>query len=427
MPYREEMPVEKGMDHTLSFLLEGYKYISNRTEKYNRNIFRTRMLGGQQVICLVGKEAAELFYDNEKFKRHGAAPQRVLKTLFGQGGVQTLDGTKHHHRKDLFMSLMTGERLQEVSRIFRQKWLQAMDEWEMLDEVVLYDEVKKVLTRTACEWAGVPLSGNEIQKREDQLSAMFEGGGAVGARYIHGKQGRKQAEQWIAGMIKEVRSGGLKASHDSVLYRFAMFEDEGGNLLDERIAAVELINILRPIVAVSVYIAFCALALHSFPAEKKKLAAGEDHALEMFIEEVRRFYPFFPMAVAKVKKDFLWKGFDFKKETMVLLDLYGTNHDASLWEKPDTFWPDRFRDRKEDLYDFIPQGGGDYYQGHRCPGEWLTVDLMKTATDLLANHMTYTVPEQDLKYSMNRMPSLPKSRFIIEKVRRTHQEDSPHG
>lgn len=26
-------------------------------------------------------------------------PKLVLKTLFGQGGVQTLDGAAHHHRK----------------------------------------------------------------------------------------------------------------------------------------------------------------------------------------------------------------------------------------------------------------------------------------------------------------------------------------
>lgn len=34
-------------------------------------------------------------------------PKLVLKTLFGQGGVQTLDGAAHHHRKNIFMDLMT--------------------------------------------------------------------------------------------------------------------------------------------------------------------------------------------------------------------------------------------------------------------------------------------------------------------------------
>jgi hypothetical protein len=31
--------------------------------------------------------------------------------------------------------------------------------------------------------------------------------------------------------------------------------------------------------------------------------------------------------------------------------------------------------------------------------------------------MQYEVPEQDLSYSLSRMPTLPKSRFVISKVR----------
>lgn len=46
---------------------------------------------------------------------------------------------------------------------------------------------------------------------------------------------------------------------------FAMHTDLEGNLLDEQIAAVEVINVLRPTVAVSRFIVFCALALHQYP------------------------------------------------------------------------------------------------------------------------------------------------------------------
>jgi hypothetical protein len=52
----------------------------------------------------------------------------------------------------------------------------------------------------------------------------------------------------------------------------------------------------------------------------------------MFVQEVRRFYPFFPFVAAVVKKDFTWKGFEFKEGTLTFLDLYGTNHDPEVWE-----------------------------------------------------------------------------------------------
>src|SRR5699024_11932535 len=37
---------------------------------------------------------------------------------------------------------------------------------------------------------------------------------------------------------------------------------------------------------------------------------------------------------ARVKSDFTWKGYQFKKETLTLLDLYGTNHDPEIWDNP---------------------------------------------------------------------------------------------
>lgn len=96
MAYREELPYDEGLDNTLAFLNEGYLYITNRRKRFNRDMFKTRILGGKQVICMAGKEAAEVFYDNDKFKRNGAAPNKVLNTLFGQDGVQTLDGKRAH-------------------------------------------------------------------------------------------------------------------------------------------------------------------------------------------------------------------------------------------------------------------------------------------------------------------------------------------
>lgn len=72
------MPKEKGIDHTLQLLKEGYTFIQNRKNKYESRIFETKLLG-EKVICMVGKEQAKLFYDNEKFERKGAAPKRLQK------------------------------------------------------------------------------------------------------------------------------------------------------------------------------------------------------------------------------------------------------------------------------------------------------------------------------------------------------------
>src|SRR3546814_15474251 len=91
-------------------------------------------------------------------------------------------------------------------------------------------------------------------------------------------------------------------------------------MLSPRVAAVELLNILRPTVAVSVFITFTAHALHQLPACRQNLQA-DDGYLECFVQEVRRFYPFFPAVMAHVRRDFEWKGYRFPRGRRVVLDL----------------------------------------------------------------------------------------------------------
>lgn len=56
--------------------------------------------------------------------------------------------------------------------------------------------------------------------------------------------------------------------------------------------------------------------------------------------------------------------------------------------------------------------------GHRCAGEWVTIEVMKVSLDYLANRMEYEVPNQDLSYSMVSIPSIPHSKVVIKDVKK---------
>ena len=144
---------------------------------------------------------------------------------------------------------------------------------------------------------------------------------------------------------------------------------------------------------------------------------GDDADLEGVVHEVRRFYPFFPCIGGRVREAFAWRGHRFAAGTWMLLDIYGTNHDPRIWQEPDSFRPERFCSWDRSAFNFIAQGGGDHYDGHRCPGEWITIELLKRAMRLLTSSMRYEVPEQDLRIDLARMPALPASRFVITGVR----------
>jgi fatty-acid peroxygenase len=202
------------------------------------------------------------------------------------------------------------------------------------------------------------------------------------------------------------------------------------------VAAVELLNVLRPTVAGALYVTFAALALHQHPRcpeqLRRTLQAGEDAYLGQFVQEVRRFYPFFPFVGGRALREFDWRGHRFPEGTWVLLDLYGTNHDARLWEEPEAFRPERFREGDGGPFSLIPQGGGDHHRNHRCAGEWATVALMESAVRLLTTGMRYEVPDQDLRVDLSRLPAIPKSRFVINSVRpagppRDGDQETGHG
>lgn len=366
---------------------------------------------------MTGPQAAELFYDRDRFARRGAMPGRIQRTLLGRGGVQGLDDEAHRSRKRMLMSLMTPERIGRLSEITAGLWHTYARKWESVDEVVLYDEARELLTRAVCAWAGVPLAESEVRRRTGELSALFDYAGSVGPEHWWSRLARMRAERWTGDLLRRIRAGELHPPEPSAAHVIAWHREPGGALASPRVAAVELLNVLRPTVAISVYVAFVAHALHAHPECRQRVRSGEEGYPELFVQEVRRFYPFFPAAAARVRRDFEWRGYQFPKGKRVLLDLHGTDHDARTWDAPEEFRPERFRRWDGSPFNFIPQGGGDHYLNHRCAGEWVTIELMKVASDSLARRIEYDVPEQDLQIDASRLPALPRSRFVIRDVR----------
>lgn len=86
-----------------------------------------------------GEEAAEIFYDAERFNLKNATPKRIQKTLFGVGGVQSLDGEAHSHRRKLFLLPMTSTQQNRLVNLVMEKWLDSVKNWEGVEKVVLFD------------------------------------------------------------------------------------------------------------------------------------------------------------------------------------------------------------------------------------------------------------------------------------------------
>lgn len=63
-----------------------------------------------------------------------------------------------------------------------------VSEWENEEKVVFFEEVKEVLTRTGCRWAGIPLLEGEVKQRTWELGEMVDSFGGSVARFHSGKK-----------------------------------------------------------------------------------------------------------------------------------------------------------------------------------------------------------------------------------------------
>ncbi|MGW0604300.1 cytochrome P450 [Streptomyces sp. NPDC002640] len=398
-------------DRTAALLLKGYTWLPGLVRQYGTPL-RTR-LAGRPTVALRGPEAVRFVYDERHVVRGPALPEPVLSTLFGKGAVHTLDGEAHRVRKAMFLSLLTDPRqIADLTEQVADAWERAVPGWAARDEIVLFDEAAVVLAEGVCRWAGVPLKDDEVRPLARDLVAMVDGFATAGPRHWRARRARARREFWAAGVVEEVRDDALAPPEGSALEVIARHRDADGLPLEPRVAGVELLNVLRPTVAVTWFVAFAGHLLHHRPDVRDRLWTDDAAYLAAFVHELRRFYPFAPLIGGQAPAGVSYGGERIPEGGMVLLDLFGQNHDEELWGDPYVFRPERFLERPVERDELVPQGGGDPAHGHRCPGEAITIALLEALTLRLAR-LDHRVPDQDLRISLHRMPARPRSGIRI--------------
>lgn len=298
------LPSPPERDSTLAFLREGYDFISNRCNALGSDAFATRLML-RPVTCLRGAEAATMFYAPGRMSRRGAMPRSVVRLLQDHGSVQALDGAAHRQRRALFLGAMTPER-QGAARAFHAQELAAALDGPIPSPVRFDRLIEHVFCCTALRWSGIPCSQRSIYRRTQELVAMFASAGRVGPARLRAACLRERSERWARKEIAMARAE--PAASGWLVDALIAHRDTDGAALDDCSAAVELRNVLRPIVAVS---RFATYALHAMAVHPEAIewlwSRGDEDAARAFGDEVRRLYPFFPVIGGTVRTPFTWR------------------------------------------------------------------------------------------------------------------------
>lgn len=394
-------------DRSLELLRQGYPW-AGRVRR-GRDAVATRLLGSRAAV-VGGPAGVRRFYD-PRLRRRGAIPMPVRLVLFGPRTVHGLDDADHHHRKALYVDLLTPDAVAELGRRAEREWASATRRWPGR-RVVLFDEAVQVLAASVLAWAGVPVSPRELPRRARQLAAVVDGFATPGRPYVRAAAARRQLDRWAARIVRRARSGRIAAQPGSALHAVATATEPNGEALPPRTAGVALLNVLRPTVATAWFVAFAGLALHEHPEWGPRLAAGDPADVDAFAQEVRRLYPFVPVLAARAREEQDVLGVPVPRGGLVVLDVHGTDHDPAHWAHPERFEPTRFLEGTVDPDTLVPQGGGDVATGHRCPGEGVVLTMIAVAACVLAR-TPHSLPPQDLGYSLSRMPTRPRSGVVL--------------
>lgn len=406
------IPRDPSIDATPALLRDPYGFVPERCRRLGAALFATRLML-RPAVCMQGEAAARLFYEPGRFVRAGAMPPSTLRLLQDLGSVQMLEGAEHRHRKAMFMAFATPAEVKRLTGIFAEEWRRALRPGRRPRRIRLLAALRPILTASACRWAGVPPAAVDTVALARQLAAMVDHAGGVGPSVLWALWLRGRAKRWAEDLLRAVRRGSVVVPAGSPVEAVARHRDPRGEPLAPEVAAVELLNLLRPTVAVDRFVVFAAMALDRHP----DLAAGlgsDEAALRAFVQEVRRTAPYFPLVGGRAAADFEALGHRFAAGDWCLVSLYGTDHDPAAWPHPDRFDPARFAAAGDPGPAFVPQGGGDPQAGHRCPGERATVELVVTALRLLLGETRRTVPAQDRRLDLSRAPARPADGFVIE-------------
>src|SRR5699024_11791242 len=113
-----------------------------------------------------------------------------------------------------------------------------------MEQVTLYEETQKLLCRVACEWVGIKLKEDEVDKRTNSLASLFESAAAAGPAYWTGRKSRNSLNDWIGELIDGIRNGKIDVPSHTILYQFTMHRVLEGEVFDRKMADVEIIILI---------------------------------------------------------------------------------------------------------------------------------------------------------------------------------------
>lgn len=405
------IPRRPGIDGALPFLQDSYRFVSRTADRLGTDAFSTTLLGAP-VVCLRGAEAAALFAGA------GSGASSSPPALTDVESVPASVGRLILRRLRLgraalpdpaadLSDLLIGSAEDRLAGIAREEFADTVLQWRGEGLVTLRDELPALLGRTALRWAGVPSDRWQIVERADEMRSLMRPATLVRREPRGVLASRRSVDGWARSLVSDARSARFRVVPASPL---AAIADAGD---PDSAAAERLLALIRPILAVSVFIEFAFLGLAGSPQLRTAFRHGDHSELDGFVTEVRRRTPFLPAVIGRAAADLPWRGATIPAGRNVVLDVFGTNHDPRLWPDPLLLDPARYREGRGDATAIVAQGADAFGAGAASLGESATQGIVAAAIRGLSGTRWSAVGSQDRRVRYSQVPARVASGLVL--------------
>ena len=416
---------------TAGLLRFRHRFHPHLRKKYG-DAFTVRLApGGRPLVFFTRPEHAKEIFAGDPEVFHAGKANGILGPIMGEHSLLLQDSSQHKRARKLLMPAFNGHALREYHGLVTEVARAEVGTWHSGETFRSLDRMNRLTLEVILRVVFGVTDERRLAELRPRVNKTVNVSPVILLGWGYPRlqkfgpwkktvDNQRELDELMYAEIRERRSAPDLAERTDVLSKLIVQGEDGDALTDNELRD-QLVTLL--LAGHETTATALAWALYEAGRDPELLARcrtaateGDDDFLDAVMKESMRLHPVIPMVVRTLMKPATVAGYDLPQGTTVGPSIILAHQREDNHEDPEVFRPERFRRRPEDRFEFIAQGGGQHATHHRCPGEWITLGLIKRALVQLAGEMTYQVPPQDLSIDFQRLPALPHSGFVMTHV-----------
>jgi cytochrome P450 family 135 len=384
---------------TVAWIRRPLPFLEDCRQLYG-DTFTMRLSGAPPMVMLSDPAAVrEVFTGDPDVLRSGAA-NALLQAALGRNSLLVLDGDEHLRERRLLLPPFHGKRMRRYGELIQGVAEREVAGWPTGAPVRLAPSMRAIALEVIVRAVfGVDDPGRvasfsrALSRLLDTVTKPYRvlallllkpGGRTMRAWQRHAPTIRR-VDALIFDEIERRRREADLAGRDDILSLLLQARDEQGAPLTGQHLRDELMTMLvAGHETTATALAWALERLMRRPGALARLAeeaeAGDDTYLDAVVKETLRVRPVIPFVVRELTAPLELAGWALPAGARVAPCVHLVHRRPDLYPDPDAFRPERFLERPEGAYTWIPFGGGT----RRCIGAAFATFEAKTVLRVIA-------------------------------------------